>query len=109
MRATITDFDPTRDTLTLTLDHVPDGGTPPDVDVTLAEVVVKGVSGVLVQAVFVGPGDVPAENEAATAFLRGATIAQISTANIEAVLTEEANLFDAETTLAAVKAALPPV
>lgn len=107
--ATITDFDPARDTLTLTIDHVPDGGTPPDVDLTLTEVTVDGVNGVLVQAVFVGPGDVPAENEAATAFLRGATIAQLSAANIEAVLTTEADIFDPETTLADVKAALPPV
>lgn len=107
--ATITDFDPTRDTLVLTIDHVPDGGTPPDVDVTLTEVTVDGVSGVRVEAVFVGPGDVPAENESATAFLRGATIAQLSSANIEAVLTSEADLFDPETTLANVKAALPTV
>lgn len=98
--ATITDFDPTRDTLVMTIDHVPDGGTPPDVDVTLTEVEVDGVSGVRVEAVFVGPGDVPAENEAATAFLRGGTIAQLSAANISVQLTSEADLFDPEATLA---------
>ena len=104
--ATIADFDPSRDTLVLTIDHTPDGGTPPDVDVTLTQVTVDGVSGVRVDAAFTGPGDVPAESEAATAFLRGATLAQLSSANIEAVLTTDADLEDPEGVLAGVKAAL---
>lgn len=100
--ATITDFDPSRDTLTLTIDYVPEGGVLPDVDFTLTDTTVGGVSGVLVQAVFVGPGDVPAESEAATAFLQGATSAQLGAANIQVMLTAEADLFDPEATLAGI-------
>jgi len=107
--ATIADFDPSRDTLTLTIDHVPDGGTPPEVDVTLTQVEVDGVNGVRVDAVFVGPGDIPAEQEAASAFLVGATLDQLSSANIEAVLTTEADFEDPESTLTAVKTALSTV
>ena len=61
--ATITDFDPSRDTLTLTIDYVPEGGTLPDVDVTMTETQFYGVSRVRVEAVYSGSGDVPNESE----------------------------------------------
>ena len=105
--ATIADFDPSRDTLTLTIDYVPDGGTPPDVDVTMTQTQVDGVNGVRVDAVYTGAGDVPASSEAAVAFLPGATLAQLSSANIEAVLTTNADLTDPDTTLTDVIAARP--
>jgi len=104
--ATIADFDPSRDTLTLTIDYVPDGGTPPEVDVTLTQVEVDGVNGVRVDAVFATGSSVPASSEAASAFLVGATIDQLSSANVEAVLTSEADFEDPESTLTAVKTAL---
>ncbi|WP_052700915.1 calcium-binding protein [Loktanella sp. S4079] len=97
--ATITDFDPSRDTLTLTVDHVPEGGTLPDVDVTMTETTVDGVSGVRVEAVYTGDGDTPAESEGAVAFLQGMTIELLSPANIAVVSTEEADLFDPEATM----------
>jgi len=107
--ATIADFDPSRDTLTLTIDHAPEGGTLPEIEVTLTQVEVDGVNGVRVDAVFVRPGDIPAEQEAASAFLVGATVDQLSSANIEAVLTNQAGIADPEATLTEVKAALSPV
>ncbi|PXW68801.1 hemolysin type calcium-binding protein [Loktanella sp. PT4BL] len=107
--ATITDFDPERDTLTLTIDYVADGGTPPDVDVTLTETTVDGISGVRIDAVFVGPGDIPVSSEASSAFVQGATIAQLGSANIEVVLTEEADLDDPVGLLNDVIAARPVV
>ncbi len=109
--ATIADFDPSRDTLTLTIDHVPQVGAALDVDVTLTPKTVDGVNGVRVDAVFADPGAAPSESEAATAFLVGATVDQLSAANIEVVVTSGADVDDpvgAENTLAAVKAALAP-
>ena len=98
--ATITDFDPSRDTLTLTVDHVPEGGTLPNVDVTMTETEVDGVSGVRVEAVFSGAGDVPDESEGAVAFLEGMTVDMLGSANIAVVATEQADLFDPESTIA---------
>ena len=83
-----------------------DGGTPPDVEVTLTPGVVDDVNDLRVDAVFVGPGDIPTEQDVASAFLVGATIDQLSPANIEAVLTSEADFEDPESTLTAVKTAL---
>ena len=99
--ATIEDFDPSRDTLTLTMDYVPDGGTPPDVDVTMTETSINGVNGVLVEAVYVGPGDIPAESEGAVAFLQGLTVDALSAANIDVQVTDQADLFDPVSTMAA--------
>ncbi|MCG3266830.1 calcium-binding protein [Yoonia sp. I 8.24] len=100
--ATIEDFDPGRDTLTLTLDHVPEGGTLPDVDVTMTQTTVDGVNGVLVEAVYTGSGDVPGDFEGAVAFLKGVTTDQLDATNVSVVSTEEADLFDAEATMAAI-------
>ncbi|WP_162617628.1 calcium-binding protein [Yoonia maritima] len=98
--AIIEDFDPSRDTLTLTVDHVPAGGTLPDVDVTMTETQVDGVSGVMVEAVYTGPGDIPEETEGAVAFLKGVTIDLLDGANISVETTDQADLFDAEATMA---------
>lgn len=99
--ATIEDFDPSRDTLTLTMDYVPDDGTPPDVDVTMTETSIDGVNGVLVEAVYAGTGDIPAESEGAVAFLQGLTLDMLTAANIDVQVTDQADLFDPESTMAA--------
>lgn len=110
--ATITDFDPTRDTLTVTIDHLPEAGADLDAEVTLTFVDAAdndGVSGVRVSAAFTNPGDAPDDSEAASAFLVGATLDQLTAADIEVVVTAGTDIdspLGAENTLAAVKAAL---
>jgi Ca2+-binding RTX toxin-like protein len=101
--ATIEDFDPGRDTLTLTIDHVPEGGTLPGVIVTMSEQRVDGVDGVVVRAEYDGTtGSVPTDNEGAIAFLPGREIDDLSGADISVVSTAEADLFDPEATMAAI-------
>ena len=110
--ATIADFDPSRDTLTVTLDHLPEAGADLDAEVTLTFVDAAdndGVSGVRVNAAFTNPTDAPDDSEAASAFLVGATLDQLTAADIEVVVTAGTDIDSpqgAEDTLAAVKAAL---
>jgi Ca2+-binding RTX toxin-like protein len=100
--ATIEDFNPFSDTLMLTIDHVSQSGTLPDVDVTMTDTTVDGVNGVMVEAVYDGPGDIPAEFEGAFAFLKGVSAAQLNDTNVDVISTAEADLFDAEATMASI-------
>ncbi len=108
--ARIPDFDPTRDTLVMTVDHVPDGGAPYDAfDVRIFDGFEDGVSGVRIVVGFdEGDTDVPASYEGSSAFLVGLTADQVNPDNIEIVLTSEADLAQPQNTLAAVKAAIAP-
>lgn len=110
--ARIPDFDPTRDTLVMTVDHVPDGGAPYDnFEVRIFNGFEDDVSGVRVVVGFDdGDTDVPARYEGSSAFLVGLTVDQLNPDNIEVVLTSEADLAQPQNTLAAVQAAIaaPP-
>ncbi|MGJ8586849.1 MAG: calcium-binding protein [Yoonia sp.] len=106
--ARIPDFDPTRDTLVMTVDHVPDDGDPyGPFDVRIFNGFEDGISGVRIVVGFDEDDlDIPDTYEGSSAFLVGLTVDQLDPDNIEVVLTTEADLEQPQETLAAVKSVL---
>ncbi|PUB10904.1 calcium-binding protein [Yoonia sediminilitoris] len=100
-RATITEFNPFEDVLTLTVDGDPGAGPAPEVEVFAEEQTRtegdREVRGVFVKAQLVGP-DIPGSEEAG-AFLRGATLDQLNADNVRVAFTENADYFDPEQTV----------
>jgi len=106
--ARIPDFDPTRDTLVMTVDHISDDGDPyGPFDVRIFNGFEDGVSGVRIVVGFDEDDlDIPDSYEGSSAFLVGLTVDQLDPDNIEVVLTTEADLEQPQVTLAAVKSVL---
>lgn len=116
-RATITEFNPDEDILTLTVDGELGDLPVPEVELFAEErVVMEGdreVRGVFVRAQLVDGVDVPG-SEQAGAFLRGADIDLITEDNVRVAFTNGADYFDPEETLVEVEEylmarATPPV
>ncbi|WP_342076566.1 hypothetical protein [Yoonia sp. SS1-5] len=114
----ISDFDPVRDTLTLTVDGVLEAGdVAPTLRIeTVADTITESdgdggtvtVSGIRVTAVMEDSATNPDDTEGASVFLRGATQAQVDAATIDVFFTEEADIENPTATLASFGVTVPP-